>query len=543
MKRGFVFLLSTAFLLAWLSVSPAQDLTYQGVAACQPCHSGAPGGDQFNFWKETAHAVAYDSVSAFTQRTARCLECHTTGWDTTATNGGADDFVSVADPYSGNFNVTITDSTEFFKKQNVQCESCHGPASGHIANIFGTGELPPLEPRLAETCGQCHQGEHTPYLENWLASKHAVSDTNASAFLQGRFRNDPNCSGCHTFQGFLQFVGATPQDTTNIIPNVDPPGNASLPLVCAACHDPHDAKHEGQLRLELVDLCVKCHNPEEAEPPDNPHHSTSSMFAGTGAAEIPGFDYTRQSAHQVLPLTQEKKCVACHVFMTPFSDNGTPNDPSDDILANTGHTFFPRLEACSQAGCHETGLDIPPGSQFEFDHRGRRTFTQGLIDSLAAIIAEIEQNVLTPEDSLDYQIGLFNLRFAQNEGSIGVHNPEYAKDILESTIAFLDTAIVTSVEPFPDPTAGLPQRFDLYQNYPNPFNPSTTIRFDVPQRAHVKLVVYNALGQIVETLVDQELAANSYKVEFDAAALPSGIYFYRIISDNFVTTKKMLLLK
>jgi predicted CXXCH cytochrome family protein len=539
MKVVWSFLITAAVLFFCIESSVAQDPTYRGVSACQPCHSGVfPIGNQFTPWQGTAHATAYDSVSAFAQNTARCLECHTTGWDTLAVNQGADEFVTITPPYSGSNNVTIADQTGFNARKNVQCESCHGPASLHAANF--TAVDPPMDPRQAGTCGECHQGEHTPYLEDWSESAHSTSDTNPVPSLQSRFRTT-DCSGCHTYQGFIQFVGTTPEDSVNIIPEgIDAPGDAAIPLVCAACHDPHDAKHPGQLRLPAGDLCAKCHNPENAVVGEEPHHSTAPMFEGTGAAEIAGYTYDRQSVHQILPALANDKCVVCHVHMTEFDDNGTPADPSDDILANTGHSFEPRLEACAQSGCHVGGLvqtAIGP-----FDHRGRQTFTQGLLDSLGSILAEIETNGISAADSGDYEIGLFNYQFVTNERSRGVHNPDYAETVLENTIAFLDTAIVTSVA-LPDPDAGLPQRFELHQNYPNPFNPSTTIRFDVAQRAHVKLMVYNSLGQEIETLVDQQLAASSYTVNFNAAGLSSGIYYYRIISDNFVTTKKMLLLK
>ena len=541
MKRTLLIPTITLVLGTWTGFAHAQVPTYQGVAVCLNCHTGQipQAGNQYDFWKETAHAVAYDSVSAFAQGTARCLECHTTGWDTLTVNQGADEFVTITPPYTGSNNVVVANQTEFDKKKNVQCEACHGPASAHVANIFGVD--PPTNPRQAGTCGKCHQGEHTPYLENWEESAHAGSDTHPVPSLQTRFRTT-DCAGCHTYQGFIQFVGTTPEDTVNIVPEgIDAPGDAALPLVCAACHDPHDAKHPGQLRLPAADLCVKCHNPENAVPGEEPHHSTAPMFAGTGAAEIPGYTYDRQSIHQILPSLAADKCVVCHVFRTEFNDNGTPADPSDDILANTGHTFEPRLEACAQSGCHVGGLvETVTGP---FDHRGRQTLTQDLLDSLATIIAEIEQNVLTPQDSADYLIGLFNYQFVTNERSRGVHNPDYAETVLENTIAFLDTALVLAVEPIGDPAVGLPRAFALHQNFPNPFNPSTTIRFDVPARGHVKLVVYNAIGQVIETLVDEELTPNSYKVDFSAANLASGIYYYRIISNSFVTTRKMLLLK
>jgi len=87
-------------------------------------------------------------------------------------------------------------------------------------------------------------------------------------------------------------------------------------------------------------------------------------------------------------------------------------------------------------------------------------------------------------------------------------------------------------------------RFNLDQNYPNPFNPKTVIRFGLPQDAKVSLKIYNALGELVQTLIDQEvLNAGSYEKEFDASSLPSGVYIYRLSSDKFNATKKMVLMK
>jgi hypothetical protein len=89
----------------------------------------------------------------------------------------------------------------------------------------------------------------------------------------------------------------------------------------------------------------------------------------------------------------------------------------------------------------------------------------------------------------------------------------------------------------------VPTHFGLNQNYPNPFNPTTTIQFDVPKASHVKLEVFNVLGQNVRTLVDENLDAATHTVEFDASELGSGIYFYRIQADGFAETKKMALIK
>ena len=85
--------------------------------------------------------------------------------------------------------------------------------------------------------------------------------------------------------------------------------------------------------------------------------------------------------------------------------------------------------------------------------------------------------------------------------------------------------------------------FSLEQNYPNPFNPSTTIKYSIPSSGFVSLKVYDVLGNEVATLINEEKSAGSYEVEFSAAGLSSGIYFYKLQSGNLVETKKMILLR
>ena len=94
-----------------------------------------------------------------------------------------------------------------------------------------------------------------------------------------------------------------------------------------------------------------------------------------------------------------------------------------------------------------------------------------------------------------------------------------------------------------EPEETIPTKYSLSQNYPNPFNPTTTIQYDLPQDSHVKLNVYDILGRIVLTLVDQEKRAGTYKFTYNYSQLSSGIYFYRIFTDKYQSTKKMLLLK
>ncbi|MBU0561401.1 MAG: T9SS type A sorting domain-containing protein [Bacteroidetes bacterium] len=111
-----------------------------------------------------------------------------------------------------------------------------------------------------------------------------------------------------------------------------------------------------------------------------------------------------------------------------------------------------------------------------------------------------------------------------------------------SLIAEVDASVLTSVNDDPS-IAGLPTEYALYQNYPNPFNPSTVIKFQVPSSKYVKLQVYDVLGSEVQTLVNEQIKAGNYEVVFNAAGLPSGIYFYRLETADFVQARKLLLVK
>ncbi len=89
----------------------------------------------------------------------------------------------------------------------------------------------------------------------------------------------------------------------------------------------------------------------------------------------------------------------------------------------------------------------------------------------------------------------------------------------------------------------IPNEFKLNQNYPNPFNPITTISYDLPQASDVKLNVYDITGRLIQTLVDKKQSTEQYSVRFNASQYSSSVYFYRFQTDDFVQTKKMLLIK
>jgi len=83
----------------------------------------------------------------------------------------------------------------------------------------------------------------------------------------------------------------------------------------------------------------------------------------------------------------------------------------------------------------------------------------------------------------------------------------------------------------------------LNQNYPNPFNPTTTIKYSIVERGHVFLKVYNILGKLVATLIDNIQDPGFYNVKFNGTNLSSGFYLYILSVNNYISTNKMLLIK
>ncbi len=94
---------------------------------------------------------------------------------------------------------------------------------------------------------------------------------------------------------------------------------------------------------------------------------------------------------------------------------------------------------------------------------------------------------------------------------------------------------------------GMPKEYSISQNYPNPFNPTTNIKFALPKRGKTMIAIYDLLGRELYTLIDKELEAGYHEISFDAnvtlGGFTSGVYFYRIHSSDFNSTKKMILMK
>ena len=131
-----------------------------------------------------------------------------------------------------------------------------------------------------------------------------------------------------------------------------------------------------------------------------------------------------------------------------------------------------------------------------------------------------------------------DLSFYENNATLGTSANQDASDPtwVEANI------LIVTVEDEINNTS-LPTSFNLSQNYPNPFNPSTRINYSVPYSSFVKIKLYDILGNEVATLLNEEMPAGIYEVEFNASKLSSGVYFYQLKAGDFIETKKMILMK
>jgi len=146
-------------------------------------------------------------------------------------------------------------------------------------------------------------------------------------------------------------------------------------------------------------------------------------------------------------------------------------------------------------------------------------------------------NAWTPEQiNLSAYIGdSIKIRFVLSSynGCSGTGDGWYIDDV---TIRDLATGITQTENIIPD-------RYSIMQNFPNPFNPSTNIEFSVPKQSNVKINVYDSQGKEVAALLNEKLSAGTYRVDFDGTGYSSGVYFYKMETEDFVQTRSMVLLK
>lgn len=421
---------------------------------CSLCHS-----DKNTGWQGTGHATmfqeAIDGLKS-SHYAGYCIECHTVGYDTdsTAVNGGFDDvakelgwtFPTVLQ--AGNWDTLVANYPDLAQKANIQCENCHGPGSLH------KGDKTKIAVSLREgVCAKCHGEEpHHRRSLQWSRSAHAIG----VAFAAPR----QDCAECHSGYGFIHTVN----------PDSKLAQTTGFPQVsCAVCHDPHNASVEHQLRTEnditlangkLISfggtgkLCMTCHHArQDAEPYSDayhshygPHHSPQAdMLAGTNAITF-GMHIPSSNHKNVV----QNACVTCHMAATPAA-----GQPGYDFIGE--HTFamsWTNPEDSTQMVDNVTPCQTCHGNITSFgdimakkDYDGNGTIESaqdevaGLLDGVGKLLPPLgNSQVVESAEYTPVQLkAAYNYEFVKNDASYGIHNFQYAVNLLKVTHTALTT--------------------------------------------------------------------------------------------------------
>lgn len=552
---------------------------------CQTCHPS-----KVSEWEKTNHATMFTRAMKATpglsgptdHYSKNCVPCHTTGYDAnpTAVNDGFDDlgFVYPSNVNPNTYDTLVVNFPDAMLRANIQCESCHGPASGHVGV---TSDSRMQASFSADVCAYCHDsGTHHIFPEQWDASVHS----GVTSYPTGPGRE--NCVQCHTGKGFAQYVEGITKE--------DPYFDASYtPITCAGCHDPHSSDNVHQLRkveAELLApnettikidesnagtgaLCFNCHRSRtEANAalkgPINirfgPHHGPQGdVLVGNNMLELAGVKLAKSNHFGAA----QEACVRCHMYSGnavigttvnqwgghSFSMSTFKKDENGNFILDSNGRKIPdkdNMEACAQ--CHGSTF----GTSFEDvkfflngngDHdndgvvEGLQKEVEGMIEKIMASLPHKADGTLDGPKSgwtQDQLSAYWNAITAEEDKSGGIHNPKYIVTALKGAMNLLGIPTDVKTEEQPIPT-----EFALLQNYPNPFNPTTNIRFQLPKESNVKLTIYDAIGREVVTLINDRLNPGTYTVEWNAKNMASGVYLYRIEAGNFVKANKMLLIK
>ena len=174
---------------------------------------------------------------------------------------------------------------------------------------------------------------------------------------------------------------------------------------------------------------------------------------------------------------------------------------------------------------------------FNLLYEGSKTFAEFAIEDakVGCVVSNCDQVIASATSSLDKAFTEYDKGNYQNaENQI----TNAWKDAEQALGANLKKESIDNSN-----NINLPTEYGLSQNYPNPFNPSTTIDYQIPEKNFVSLKIYDILGRVVATLVDKEMNPGYYSANWNAGNLASGIYFYRLSSGSFVSTKKLMLIK
>lgn len=411
---------------------------------CGNCHIG-----QQAEWSHTKHANAWNALQEGPADPS-CEACHTVG---ARGNVVTDENVAWA-------------ATGDARYHDVQCESCHGPGLEHITNPDASQPLPSIKVGVGLTngCGECHTGNHQPFVEEWSQSGHG----DMNPFPQTRAA----CVQCHEARGVFSAWGIRSE-------YLERHGTDPLPITCPVCHDPHDATNPHQLRYPIdepntdINLCMKCHQrggvPDAISP--LPHSPQGPLLLGTAGWRPPNFSFADDTIVATHGTTANPRlCAGCHVNRLEVTDLET----GQFVFQSTGHLFRPipcldadgiptpaqdcdvsdrSFAACSISGCH--GSQSLARSAFVLA-RGR---LDGLVAALDSLLAQVPASEFDFNDEVltTAEGARFNSSMASLTGS-AVHNPFLMEALLNASIQEVKSEYGVTAPPAGAPIANQGER-------------------------------------------------------------------------------------
>jgi predicted CXXCH cytochrome family protein len=424
------------------------------LTSCGNCHVGPQGQ-----WQESAHADAWAGLQDSGHAQEFCEGCHTVNelGNTLAETAG--------------YNAVPED-----RYHDVQCESCHGPGLDHVEEPGANSMLAPLDVGLDNTegCGECHQGAHHPFAEQWLLSGH--SGVNFASERDG-------CNACHSGGGALE--------AWNVRTSYIEQDGDALSITCGVCHDPHGSDFEGQLRFPVggvpieQNLCSQCHDRRTVPDPGSshglhPHSPETAMLSGEAGFFFPGMIIDRGDIIATHGSgANERLCAGCHVVSTTITDEAT----GEFVFEAVGHTFqaapcvdengIPTGEdcgiattdrdyesSCATSGCHGSAS----GAQAVMLTATLRF--ENLAEELMALLIQVDPGLEEPGGEIDPEDGVittaegafFNHSLAEFGGTdrpspllayaaAAAHNPFLTEQLLLASIDAVETEYGVSASP------------------------------------------------------------------------------------------------
>lgn len=386
------------------------------LTVCGNCHVGIQGS-----WENTGHAGAWEGLQASGSAQEFCEGCHT-----------VNELGNVSEEEAG---WVATGDTRFL---DVQCESCHGPGLQHVENPDASMPFASVAAGtdLTQGCGECHEGTHHPFTDQWAQSSHGTVPAQPTALAVS-----PSCLNCHEGRAAIRNTFGERTDF------LESEGGEPQPLVCVTCHDPHGSEFASNLRAQIEEpsedhLCIRCHS-REGTPSSSgpnfrgPHGFQGNLVLGEDIGWLPDdFEFDpAQLASSHGTDANPGVCVTCHVDRTTIEDQET----GDFLFEAVGHTFdavpctdadgiptgesdceleFRTFEACATAGCH--------GSEAVAENLMRtvRNRINGLLDDLwqddGDDVLETTDGGLLPQVlAMDPgELDPFDTRFTTAEGAL-----------------------------------------------------------------------------------------------------------------------------